>query len=529
MAGSDGAAVLRRRAAEDLPKLLTLQDRDPLSPTYGCFDRQYWLYRKVDFPTAMAQEFVLPLAFAWAQPKTLGGPFAQDPAVREWIIAGLRFAAQSAARDGGGDDFFPGESALGACAFALYAGMRAADVIGLRDAEIERYFIKRGRWVAQRKESGRLSNHEALVAVCCLALAERTRDPFFELAFIDRRDRLLSWASPEGWFPEYDGCDLGYLTLTLGFLAEMALTRPNPRIDAAVDAALPVVDAFLQPDGVAGGELNARNTYNFFPHAFELIGRRLSSALALNDRHIAALEAGDAACYADDQIVGHHLWSQLWAARDYVVDRPPSSDPPARMTLEAAGMTAVRRGGAALFAAPGKGGGLRLFRQGKLVATLGQLSYATDAGRDATAAQPTDCTVRYDDDGFVAEGRFGWSKRALNTPLRMIVLRALGLSLGRLSPDLLRKALQKMLIVGARPAPGRFKRVVRWEDEALIVEDEWVVEPSAPIRKAGLSMLTTPRAVVQSRVWHPSQRDGAWADMTDAVREGGTLKRMWRL
>ena len=53
-------------ALQQIPQLLTLQDRNPHSPTYGCFDRNFWQYRLVDFPTGMAQEFVYPLALAYS-------------------------------------------------------------------------------------------------------------------------------------------------------------------------------------------------------------------------------------------------------------------------------------------------------------------------------------------------------------------------------------------------------------------------------------------------------------------------------
>ena len=56
--------ALACRALADIPKILTLQDRTPVSPTYGCFDRAYWHYRMMDFPCGMSQEFVLPLALA---------------------------------------------------------------------------------------------------------------------------------------------------------------------------------------------------------------------------------------------------------------------------------------------------------------------------------------------------------------------------------------------------------------------------------------------------------------------------------
>ena len=54
-----------RKALEDIPKIFTLADRNPHSPTYGCFDRNYWHYKIIDFPSGMSQEFVLPLALAW--------------------------------------------------------------------------------------------------------------------------------------------------------------------------------------------------------------------------------------------------------------------------------------------------------------------------------------------------------------------------------------------------------------------------------------------------------------------------------
>lgn len=459
----------------------------------------------------MAQEFVLPLALAWARPPGPHAPLAGDPALRAWVMAGLTFAARAVRRDGGGDDFFPGESALGACAFALYAGLRAADVIELKDAEIEAYFRRRGTFVARRIESGRLSNHEALVAACCLLLAERTGDALFKDAFAMRLDRLLSWQSEEGWFPEYDGCDLGYLTLTLGLMAEIAAIRPDPRIDAAIDAALPLIDAFLQPDGVLGGELNIRNTYNYFPHALEWIGARNPLALAINDRFIAALAAGMAAAPSDDQIIGHHLWSQLLAARDFQPVRPPPAPPPADVYLPQAGLMAVRRGAAALYAAPGKGGVARLFRDGELVAVFGQIALIDAAGRDASAAQPASAVHAADHaGGFVTEGRFGWSKRALNSPLRMIALRVLGLTIGRVAPDLLRCLLQALLITGVKPARAQFRRVVRWiAEDRLEVVDEWRIAAPARFERGVLSALIAPRAVVQSRVWHPAQRLGA--------------------
>src|SRR5262245_12632591 len=98
--------VFARQALSLLDKILTLQDRNVHSPTYGCFDRNYWHYKIIDFPSGMAAEFVWPLALAY----TLNVPeniYYRQPALKQWIEAGIRYAARSAHPDGSCDDYFP--------------------------------------------------------------------------------------------------------------------------------------------------------------------------------------------------------------------------------------------------------------------------------------------------------------------------------------------------------------------------------------------------------------------------------------
>src|SRR5919198_3476886 len=113
---SSGGELFAEFALREIPKLLTLQDRNPHSPTYGCFDRNFWHYKIIDFPSGMSQEFVWPLALAYSLPIPRN-QFHQQPAIKECISAGIRFAARSAHADGSCDDYFPFEKAAGAAAF----------------------------------------------------------------------------------------------------------------------------------------------------------------------------------------------------------------------------------------------------------------------------------------------------------------------------------------------------------------------------------------------------------------------------
>ena len=79
--------LFAREALAQIPKILTLQDRNAHSPTYGCFDRNFWHYKIIDFPSGMAAEFVWPLALAYSLP-IASNPYYQQPAIKQWVEAG---------------------------------------------------------------------------------------------------------------------------------------------------------------------------------------------------------------------------------------------------------------------------------------------------------------------------------------------------------------------------------------------------------------------------------------------------------
>src|SRR5215207_1102104 len=158
-------SIFAREALALIPKILTLQDRNAHSPTYGCFDRNYWHYKIIDFPSGMAAEFVWPLALVHNL-KLPDNPYYQQAAVRQWIEAGIRYAARSAHPDGSCDDYFPFEKAAGAAAFSLLACMESYSLMGFDRPEMLEFFHQRADWLADHHESGRLTNHQALIVLC---------------------------------------------------------------------------------------------------------------------------------------------------------------------------------------------------------------------------------------------------------------------------------------------------------------------------------------------------------------------------
>jgi hypothetical protein len=528
LAAADRRHLFAREALAQIPKILTLQDRNAHSATYGCFDRNFWHYKIIDFPSGMAQEFVWPLALAYTL-SLEGNSYYEQPAIREWIEAGILFASRSAHPDGSCDDYFPFEKAAGAAAFSLLAALESYALVRLHNQEILDFFRRRADWLADHHESGRLTNHQALIVLCLEQAGRLLSTDRWDKLKAKRTGRVLEWQNEEGWFQEYEGCDPGYHTLTIALLAQQYELAPSEPLKLAIEKAVRFAAHFVHPDGSFGGEYTSRNTYNFFPHGFELAGKWLPEALAINDRFLVGLERGLGSCYADDHILGHHTWSYLLAYQHFVAERPEVAPQQAgRVHFKNAGIIIERRGDAALYLALNKGGVLRYFVGDRLVHSDTHLSAQVEEGKLRTAV--AHLVGKYEttiaEDEISIRGRMGWAKTKQMTTFNLVVLRFLMLSVGRFFPDLIRKLLQKILITGKKPAPLQFVRSISWDGDRLKLADELTTDDWGKVKAVGIGASQTSIYVVMSRTYQAGQLQ-PWLDLTDklsSLRRGEPLR-----
>jgi hypothetical protein len=500
--------LFAKEALAQIPKILTLLDRNPHSPTYGCFDRTFWQYKVIDFPAGMSQEFVYPLALAY-HCHLPGNIFYQQPMLKEWIKAGIIYAAKSSHANGSCDDYFPYERAAGAAAFSLLACIESYTLMGLDNPVTLDFFAQRADWLAGYQESGRLTNHQALIVLCLELLSNLLQTKRWDNAKQERLEQVLAWQNPEGWFIEYEGCDPGYHTLTISCLARLDELNPNQRLKKAIAKAVKLAAQFVHPDGSYGGEYTSRNTYNFFPHGFELVGKWLPEALNINDRFLQGLANGLGSCYADDRIIGHHTWNYLLAWRDFVAARPPLQPrPQGRFHLQAGGILIDRRGNTELYIALNKGGVFKLFRDHQLVVSDTQFSLLVQQGsqlKNAVGHLVDNYQVELNSDSIAIAGKLGWAKQKQMNSFNLIVLRLVMLSLGRFFPNLIRRILQTVLITGKKDAPYQFSRRLYWQDEHWQVEDILQAESWFNIVSGDIGCDRTSIYVVMSRTFQPGQ------------------------
>ncbi len=512
--------IFAQLALEKIPKILTLLDRNPHSPTYGCFDRNFWQYKIIDFPSGMSQEFVLPLSLAY-QTNIPNNAFYQQLILKDWVEAGILYAAKSSHQDGSCDDYFPYEKAGGAAAFSLFACIVSYQQLQLNNPLIEDFLIKRASWLAEHNESGKLTNHQALIILCLELLSQLLQTSQWDRAKTLRLEKILAWQNQEGWFPEYEGCDPGYHTLTISCLAQIYQLNQDIRIKEALIKAVRLAAIFIHPDGSFGGEYSSRNTYNFFPYGFELVGQWLPEALNINDLFLGGINQGLNPCYDDDHIIGHHTWNYLLAWRDFVEIRPPIAPRiQERIYLKQAKILIDRRFNTELYLALNKGGVFKLFRNKKLVVSDTHFSLQIKQGKkikNAVGHLIDNYQVEIGDGEIIIKGQLGWAKQKQMTPTNLIILRLVMLTVGRFFPDLIRKLLQLILITGKQNAPFYFQRHLIWqEDNYLLVKDVLKAESWQNIKSVGIGCDQTSIYVVMSRTFQLGQLQ-PWLDLTEKI------------
>lgn len=505
-----GRVLYAQAGLAQIPHILGMVDRHRLSPTYGCFDRSYWHYRTAPFPSGMYEEFVLPLALVYRFPFPGGENYFEQPRLRELVVAGMKFGAKACHPDGSCDDYFPFERALGAAAFSLYAMTESALLLDIRDGQVLEFLKKRAQWLASAKESGKLSNHQALVVLALFNTFLVTGEERLKEASARRLKELLAWQSPEGWFPEYQGCDPGYLTATIDFLAKYHLKSMDTAILEPLDKAIGFVENFVHPDGTCGGEYGSRNTYLFFPHGFELASRWNHVARRISSRYLKGLEKGNRVYLDDDRLCAHLTYNHLQAYLDFSPHQEsPCETQPRAVAQENyfadSGLFVLRDPRRHLVVSVTKGGVVTLYKEGSLVYSDSGLVARLSDGRVIVSHLVDRYQVWLERGHLSIEGSFGISKFRLPTPYTQALFHVGMCTLGRLGSDLVRRILQRMLIVGKRKHPVRFRRTFLFGEQVKVVDEIWnPLNPKVKVVELWAGTDHTSIYVAMSRCYRPT-------------------------
>ena len=265
-----------------LPRLLSLLDRDPFSPTFGCFDRPFWHYKTcTDFPSAILQQGLLPLALLYRN-EMQGNPCYGSSWALDAVCAAMRFWAQNQNRDGSFNEWYPGEHSHVATAFTAYAVSETLLILGEEVPGGDRrrvvdVLLKAARWLTKivdrevlNHSAGALAALHNIHLLCPEQGLSKAVDQYLEV--------LKQGQNEEGWFREYGGADIGYQGVTLDYLAKYLERSGDEKVVPLIDRGLGFFSRFIYPDGTCGGPMGSRSTRYLLPHGLEILKGRWKQA-----------------------------------------------------------------------------------------------------------------------------------------------------------------------------------------------------------------------------------------------------------
>lgn len=428
----------------------------------------------------MLQQSALTLALLYDTPLA-GSSYYQSERLREWALAGVRFWAQIQHTDGSFDEYYPWEHGYIPTSFSLFAAAETCRVLAIEDEAVHRACLRAARYLANGEEREAL-NQEAASIPGLYAVYLLTGEEWVAEAVEAKVVRFLQKQSPDGFFAEYGGADLGYLSTTLDFLLEYQRMSGDERIGPAAERILDLTRYFVHQDGSVGGQYGSRNTEYFLLSPLCLMAEDSPTARAMLERLRNGKE-GALAVYGsfDDRYLCHNMLHSLLRALRYAPEcagelEALPCDTEHERYFEDAGLLSIHRGGAHLVCALSKGGVLRLFAGGREVfCDYGYRVEAQNGNPAATNWLRSDLMRGGSEGNYRVEGDFSEVPRQRVTPLKHMALRLLARAWGkRLIP-----LLKKRLIFVDQKGPARFARQLSFVSDELLIEDEMELESGA--------------------------------------------------
>ncbi|MEW6740172.1 MAG: hypothetical protein AB1325_09750 [Nitrospirota bacterium] len=531
------------KALSQIPRLLSNQDRNPFSSTYGCFHRDYWLDKTSDFPDAVRQFAVHALAMVYKF-DFHGNIYKGQSKVRDWAIAGLEFWAKIQHKDGSFDEFYPYERGwVGPTAFTTFTSIEAYNLLKdeMPDDVADRVLSairKAARFIIQgESEEDHLANHHAMA---CLAVW-KAFELFPEQDIKSGYDRLWKGflqyhIKEEGWSREYDGVDPGYLSATVSFLAKIYQTNPSPEILEVLKQSVEFCSYFVYPNGFYAGSAGSRNTLHFYPHGFEILSDKIPLAASIAEEMLNSLSEYKLVPpeIISDRYVVYRVPEFLQAYLDY---KPRKAQLPP-LPFERGAYTKYfplsrifisNNDEYYIVANIAKGGVVKVFsrKDGKLLYNDCGLIGKLEDGRIVTSQWiDPDYKCEVSDDGWEAAGYLNTvPSNKLFTPLRNILFRCTMIVLGRIPAiaHLIKGYIRKMLILGQRTVPIRFRRSFKVNNGELILKTEVDVKGNVQFSSLAIGDEFFVRYVPQSRYFQTQELQASGmkisADMLNLLRK----------
>lgn len=264
--------IFRKIALGQPQRILGFGDRNENSKTCGCFDRYYWHYALKDFPNARFQESILFMTLLYCN-DFQGNVFFGKKKLKVWIERAIKYWISIQNRDGSFNEYYPYESSFVATAFTGYAVSESLKL--LDDKNISKFcvdaLLKSAKWLAKNNNFD-VGNQMAVSISAMYNIYRITGEKYFLGAIKQKINILLKMQKQEGYFLEYGGYDIGYLSIAISYLAKYYRESKDKSILEPLKRAIVFVEDKIDTDGYYDWKLTSRKTQYLYPHGFKIMG-----------------------------------------------------------------------------------------------------------------------------------------------------------------------------------------------------------------------------------------------------------------
>lgn len=504
------------------PRLLGQLDREPHSASYGSFDREHWGWKFADFPIGMLQTGLLPLAILW-RAALPGNPHHNRARIHCWIEGALRATMARQLPNGAFDSVGPNTQDHGTTLATAYALTETGRLLGTALAPDLRECLpqvtRRACDFAGRSHENYafISNHHALFALAWWNASELLGESQFRQSAGDVLKGILRHQSVEGWYEEYGGCDPGYESLGIHYLALYWQRTGDRELLESLRRSVRFFWHFVHPDGSIGGVYGSRHTSLYFPGGFEILAGEIPEAAAVAEFMRGRLHLGNVVTPAttDAHNLAPLMSSYLTAAMAYA---PRATAPPPLpcQTMQGvhhfsdSGLTVVATPAYYAVASARKGGVCRIFDRRTHTIAYEDAGYLVQSGSRRWASQMLGrghSTARTDSCALACEAQFAAYEQPMPTPLRFVILRLLNLTLFRSVTlgALIRKWFIRLLITGRRLGPLRLRRRLTFDQHAVTIHDGIELDRPMAVDRVALPRALTGIHMGSAKYFHPSE------------------------
>jgi len=511
--------ILLNEVLAQMPRLLGLLDRNPVSSTFGCFDRQYWHYNTVDFACARSQEAVLTLALLYGL-KHKNNPYYKNASILEWIKGALIFWTKIQEKNGSFNEWYPKENSFVATAFTSYAISETLLVLNkVLGNDIKRKMLaaleKAAKFLLNKHEH-QAQNQESGAAIALYNVYLLTKNRRYLKASNNKIAFISKNQTKEGWFSEYGGADVGYLSLAVDYLSKLYKKSKNPKILLIVKKSTEFISYFIHPNSTNGGEYGSRNTEYLMPHGFAFLAKNNSNAQSILSHILSSIKSKSTISpfSLDDRYLTYitYTWLQAYSEINYsIAKKKPRHAFVFRKNFPMAKIIIRSDPNFYLILNYNKGGSLKIFFKKTEKSLYDSGIWAkTKNGSFTSSWLDSEASVSFKENEIVIRSKLWSVKNNVLSPKKTIFMRLFTGTVGRNERIglLIKDMLRKKMITKTKPSNILHKRTVTIFAKSIELED--ILSNSKELKKIYLGLKTSQIYIPSSRYFQVSELDSAF-------------------